>query len=116
MTRRGIDLIQGTLELLILETLSSGEPKHGFAVLRWIREATQGSLTIEEGALYPALHRMERRGWLESEWGLSEKNRKAKYYALTPAGRRHLSQEEAGWREYVEAVNRIIAYAGTAAG
>ncbi len=114
MTKRGIDLIQGTLEFLILETLASGEPRHGFAVLHWIRDATQGSLTIEEGALYPALHRMERRGWVESEWGLSEKNRKAKYYTLTAEGRAHLAREEAGWREYVTAVNRIIEQAGSA--
>jgi PadR family transcriptional regulator, regulatory protein PadR len=109
MTRRGIDLIQGTLELLVLETLASGEARHGFGILAWIRDATHGSLTIEEGALYPALHRMERRGWLESEWGLSEKNRRAKYYTLTSAGRKHLASEERGWREYVAAVDLIIA-------
>ena len=112
MTRRGVDLIQGTLEFLILQTLSSGDAKHGFGVLRWIDAATDGSLTIEEGALYPALHRMERRGWLESEWGLSENNRKAKYYRLTRAGRTHLEKEVAGWRDYVQAVNRIIERAG----
>lgn len=112
MTKRGIDLIQGTLEFLILQTLASGEARHGFGVLRWIRDATQGSLTIEEGALYPALHRMERRGWVDSEWGLSESNRKAKYYTLTDEGRRHLAREETGWREYVAAVNRVIEAAG----
>lgn len=111
MTRRGIDLIQGTLEFLILETLASGEARHGFGVLRWIRDVTGGSLTIEEGALYPALHRMERRGWVRSEWGLSEKNRKARYYRLTAEGRRQLEREEAGWREYVAAVDRVIAHA-----
>ena len=114
MTKRGIDLIQGTLEFLILQTLSSGEPRHGFGVLRWIRDATGGTLTIEEGALCPALHRMERRGWLQSEWGVSEKNRKARYYTLTEAGRRQLVREETGWKEYVRAVNRIIEMAGTA--
>jgi transcriptional regulator len=114
MTRHGIDLIQGTLEFLILQTLSTGEPRHGFGVLRWIRNATDGALTIEEGALYPALHRMERRGWVESEWGLSEKNRKAKYYTLTAEGRRQLVREATGWTEYVRAVNRIIEMAGTA--
>jgi len=113
MTKHGIDLIQGTLEFLILQTLSTGEPRHGFGVLRWIRDATDGALTIEEGALYPALHRMERRGWLESEWGLSERNRKAKYYTLTDAGRSQLAREETGWREYVHAVSRIIEMAGT---
>ncbi len=113
MTKRGIDLIQGTLEFLILQTLSSGEPRHGFGVLRWIRDATGGALSIEEGALYPALHRIERRGWVESEWGLSEKNRKARYYTLTTAGREHLAREETGWREYVRTVNRIIDLAGS---
>ena len=112
MTRRGIDLIQGTLEFLILQTLSSGEARHGFGILRWIREATSGALSIEEGALYPALHRMERRGWVEAEWGLSEKNRKAKYYTLTADGRDHLRREAKGWHEYVRTVNRIIELAG----
>jgi PadR family transcriptional regulator PadR len=111
MTRRGLELIQGTLEFLILEAIGSGEPRHGFGILRWITEATDGALTIEEGALYPALHRMERRGWLKSEWGVSEKNRKAKYYCLTTAGGRQLKHEEAGWREYVDAVGRIVARA-----
>jgi len=114
MTRRGLELIQGTLEFLILESLADGEGKHGFGILRWISATTDGRLTIEEGALYPALHRMERRGWLESEWGLSEKNRRAKYYQMTPDGRRQLAKEEAGWNEYVEAVARVIARAGSA--
>lgn len=114
MTKRGIDLIQGTLEFLILTTLSTGEPKHGFGVLHWIRDATKGGLSIEEGALYPALHRMERRGWVESEWGLSEKNRRAKYYTLTREGRAQLDREQAGWHEYVQAVNRILEHARTA--
>ena len=112
MSRRSIELLQGTLEFLILETLGDGEPKHGFSVLRWIRDASEGALTIEEGALYPALHRMERRGWIEAEWGLSEKNRKAKYYTLTADGRKHLGREEATWSNYVEVVGRIIATAG----
>lgn len=112
MTKRGIDLLQGTLEFLILETLKDGEPKHGFGVLRWIRDASHGALEIEEGALYPALHRLERKGWVEAEWGLSEKNRKAKYYALTSAGKKHLVREEVNWGNYVDLVGRIIATAG----
>lgn len=116
MTRRGIELIQGTLEFLVLETLGDGEPRHGFAILRFIGEATGGALTIEEGALYPALHRMERRGWLASEWGLSESNRKAKYYSLTAAGEAQLAKEKAGWAEYVQAVDRVMAAAGARAG
>ena len=112
MTKRGIDLLQGTLEFLILETLKDGEAKHGFGVLRWIRDASQGALEIEEGALYPALHRLERKGWVEAEWGLSEKNRKAKYYVLTSAGEKQLVREEVNWGQYVDIVGRIIATAG----
>ncbi len=112
MSHTGIVLLQGTLELLILETLSDGESKHGFSVLRWIRDASENTLNIEEGALYPALHRMERRGWIEAEWGLSEKNRKAKYYTLTAEGRKQLGREEASWGRYAEVVRRIIATAG----
>lgn len=111
MTRRGLELIQGTLEFIILETLANGEPRHGFGILTWIHGTTQGALAIEEGALYPALHRMERRGWLASEWGVSENNRRAKYYALTTEGRRQREREEAGWGEYVAAMGRIISEA-----
>jgi transcriptional regulator len=111
MTKRGIELIQGTLEFLVLEALADGTARHGFGVLRWITDATDGAMSIEEGALYPALHRMERRGWLVAEWGLSEKNRKAKYYSLTKAGQTRLAQEEASWREYVGVVEKVMAYA-----
>ncbi len=113
MSRRGLELIQGTLEFLILETLADGGARHGFGVLRWITTTTEGAFGIEEGALYPALHRMERRGWLESEWGLSEKNRRAKYYEITDLGREQLAREEAGWSEYVEAVGKIMKRANT---
>jgi transcriptional regulator len=109
MTAPTVNLLQGTLELLILKTLSSGEARHGFEILRWIREVTEGALTIEEGALYPALHRMERRGWVASDWGLSEKNRKAKYYELTARGRRQLEKEEVDWARYVAVVEMIRA-------
>ena len=112
MTKRGIDLLQGTLEFLILETLKDGEARHGFAVLRWIRDASDGALQIEEGALYPALHRLERKGWVKTEWGLSEKNRKAKYYTMTRAGAKQVEQEEAHWGNYVDVVGRIISTAG----
>jgi PadR family transcriptional regulator, regulatory protein PadR len=111
MTARDLQLMQGTLELLILSALADGDARHGFAVLRWLSAATEGALSIEAAALYPALHRMERRGWLESEWGLSENNRKAKYYSLTHAGRKRLEQEGAGWRRYVEAVGKIMSQA-----
>jgi transcriptional regulator len=104
-------LMQGTLELLVLETLAAKDELHGFGILDWILEATDGELTVEEGALYPALHRMERRGWLASDWGVSEKGRRARYYRMTPAGRDALEREEARWNRYVGAVARIVARA-----
>src|SRR5205085_4415198 len=84
-----MDLMQGTLDLLVLKALTWG-PRHGYAVARWVGETTDDDLQIEEGALYTALHRMEARGWIEAEWGLSENNRKAKFYQIRPAGRREL--------------------------
>jgi len=102
-----LDLLQGTLDLLILKTLTWG-PRHGYAVASWIRETTDQRLLIEEGALYTALHRMEKRGLLESEWGLSENNRKAKYYQLTAAGRRQLRTRTAVWTEYAAAVFKVL--------
>ena len=102
-----IDLVRGTLDLLILKTLSWG-PMHGLAVLRWIEQTTKDQLQIEEGALYTALHRMEKRGLLESEWGLSENNRKAKYYQLTTQGRKQLRAKTAVWTEYASAVFQVL--------
>ena len=102
-----LDLLQGTLDLLILKTLAWG-PRHGYAVAQWIRETTDEALHIEEGALYTALHRMEKRGWLEAEWGLSEHNRKAKYYQLTQLGRKQLSTKAAAWTEYASAVFKVL--------
>ncbi len=103
-----IDLIQGTLEFLILKTLSQGNPLHGYNILRFIEKATEEALLIEEGALYPALHRMQKKGWIQSEWGLSERNRKAKFYSLTTKGCEQLATEESGWARYVTAVGRIM--------
>ena len=103
-----VELVQGTLEFLILKTLSTGEPKHGFHVLRWIHETTEGALTIEEGSLYPALHRMEKRKWIQSQWGVSEKGRRAKYYHLSNAGRKQLLNQEKQWNRYVSAVDKIV--------
>lgn len=113
MTTDSLDVIQGTLELLVLKTLSRGEALHGFEVLRWLRDATDGELLVEEGALYPALHRMERRGWLTAEWGVSEKGRRAKYYTITAAGRAELRHEEARWLRYVRAWEKIALAAAT---
>ena len=107
MTRASLDLLQGTLDVLILKTLSWG-PTHGYGVSRWIRQRTDDVLTVEDAALYQALHRLERRGWIESEWGLSENNRRAKYYRLTPAGRRALGEELASWRHFVGAVELVL--------
>jgi PadR family transcriptional regulator, regulatory protein PadR len=104
---RSLVVVPGTLELLVLKTLSAGEALHGFGVLRWIREATDGELEIEEGALYPALHRLEQRGLIRGEWHISEKGRRAKYYALTAAGRRQLVREEASWQRYMGAWQKI---------
>ena len=100
-------LLQGTLDMLVLKALIFG-PRHGYAVARWVRDTTDGTLDIEEGALYTALHRMEKRGWLESEWGLSENNRKAKYYQLTTAGRKQLRTKTAVWEEYAGCVFKVL--------
>ena len=105
--RATIDVVQGTLDLLILKSLSRGEALHGFELLRWLHQTTQGVLQIEEGALYPALHRLERRGLLEGEWGISEKGRRAKYYRLTRAGRGALGEEEARWLTFLNAWHQI---------
>lgn len=102
-----LSVVQGTLELLVLRTLASAEPLHGFAILDWIRATTDDELIVEDGALYPALRRMEERGWLESDWGISEKGRRARYYRLTPVGSRALAEEEARWERYVEAVAKL---------
>jgi len=102
-----LDLLQGTLDLLILRALSWG-PRHGYAVARIIRERSDDVFLVEEGALYPALHRLERQKWIESEWGVSENNRKAKYYQLTPRGRAQLRAEIATWNRYVKAVAGVL--------
>lgn len=106
---RSLSVVQGTLELLVLRTLASAEPLHGFEILDWIRSATDDELVVEDGALYPALRRMEKRGWLESDWGISEKGRRARYYRLTPPGRRAVADEEARWERYVRAVAKLAA-------
>lgn len=102
-----LDLLQGTLDVLVLKTLSWG-PRHGYAIARWIRDTTEDELHIEEGALYPALHRMEKRGWIESEWGLSENNRRAKFYQLTTRGRQQLRAQTSTWTRYAAAVGKVL--------
>jgi len=97
------EIVRGTLDLLILRAVSWG-PVHGYAVARWIAEATSDTLSIEEGTLYPALHRLHERGLIDAEWGLSENNRRARYYTLTTAGRRHLRQQAASFTRYARAI------------
>jgi PadR family transcriptional regulator, regulatory protein PadR len=107
MAERPLDLLQGTLDVLILKTLS-WEAAHGFGISRAIRQRTDGVLGVEDAALYQALHRLEKRGWVDSEWGLSENNRRAKYYRLTAKGRQQLRAEESVWRKYAEAVFKVL--------
>ena len=101
------ELLRGTVELLLLKALSAG-PQHGFGVARWLEEVTNDVLKIEEGSLYPALHRMESRGWLEAEWGISDKNRQVKYYRVTRRGRGRLRAESAGWAQFAAAVSKVL--------
>ncbi|HXN51824.1 MAG TPA: PadR family transcriptional regulator [Candidatus Acidoferrum sp.] len=101
------DLLQGTLDLLVLKALAKA-PMHGYGVAEWIHESSQDVLRVEEGALYPALHRLELRGLLSSEWGASDNNRRAKFYALTAAGRKRLAEETEYWRRMSAAVARVL--------
>lgn len=101
------ELVQGTLDMLILKTLSTG-PMHGYGIANRIQQASADVLKVEEGSLYPALHRMERRGWIEAEWGLSESNRKAKYYRLTAAGRAQLRVAAKNWTRAMEAIAAVM--------
>jgi transcriptional regulator len=102
-----LELMKGTLDAMVLKTLS-WQPMHGYAVTRWIRRQTDGALEVEDAAMYQALHRLERRGLVESEWGLSENNRKAKYYSLTEAGRDRLTAEVRSIRRYVDALFAVL--------
>ena len=106
-----LELLRGTLDLLVLKTLSWG-PMHGLAILQWIERTTQERLQIEEGALYPALHRMEDKAWLDAEWGHTDRGRRAKFYRLTPVGRRQLAAELTKWARYSEAVALLISAKG----
>ena len=101
------DLLQGTLGILVLKSLLLGAA-HGYAIARWIEETTSDVLRIEEGSLYPALRRLEDRGWVTSEWGLSENNRRARFYTITSAGRKHLRNEATVWLRYSQAVTRVL--------
>jgi transcriptional regulator len=105
--RTTVDLLQGTLDLLILKTLSWG-PAHGYAIARWIEQLTGNALQIGEGSLYPSLHRLEERGWVTSDWQLSDNNRRAKVYTLTLIGRQQLRAEQKAWGNFVSAVSKVL--------
>lgn len=108
MSPRQMSLLQGTLDVLVLQALAH-EARHGYGVAEWIHRASEGTLEIEDGALYTSLHRMERRGLLQSEWGVSESNRRAKYYSLTSRGRRELEASAREWTRYAEAMAKVLA-------
>ncbi|HWG52132.1 MAG TPA: PadR family transcriptional regulator [Gemmatimonadaceae bacterium] len=107
MARESLDLLQGTLDVLILRTLAWGE-MHGYAISRWIHDRTDGVIGIEDAALYKSLHRLERAGAVEAAWGLSENNRRARYYRLTRRGRQQLRTQETAWRRYAAAVSKVL--------
>ena len=107
MTTERIDLPQGTLDLLILRTLSL-EPQHGWAISERVQQVSSDVLRIQQGSLYPALHRLERRGWIKAKWGTSENNRRAKYYELTRTGRKQLETETESWRKLAAAVAQVL--------
>jgi PadR family transcriptional regulator PadR len=110
MPQQKNDILQGTLVLLVLKTLAAHKRMHGYAITTCIQRASADLLRVEEGSLYPALHRMEQRGWLRSEWGLTEKNREARFYAITASGRKQLADEEASWAKLTEGVGRVLRY------
>lgn len=105
------DVLHGTLGLLVLRTLESSGPMHGYAITNHIQRASSDLLRVEEGSLYPALHRMEEQGWLRSRWGTTERNREARFYAITAAGRKQLAVEQDNWARLTEGVSRVLRYA-----
>ena len=106
-----VDLLKGTLDVLVLKTLSWG-PRHGYAIARWIERVTDDVLRIEEGSLYPALHRLERRGWVVADWGLTDTGRRAKFYRLTTRGRAQLRAELSSWGTFTDAVGKVLDASG----
>lgn len=107
MSREKTDLLQGTLDMLILKALQRG-PMHGFGISVLIRQISDNVLQVEQGSLYPALYRLEDQGWIESEWGASENNRKARFYTLTPRGRKQLIEERSNWERLSAAINLVL--------
>lgn len=110
MARTKNDILQGTLVLLVLKTLASHRRLHGYAITTHIQRVSADLLRVEEGSLYPALHRLEQQGWVRSEWGVTEKNREARFYSLTPAGRKQLTLEEESWARLTDGVRRVLRY------
>jgi transcriptional regulator len=107
MPRDSLELLKGTLDVVILKTLSAG-PMHGYGVSRWVRDATEEAFSIEEGALYPALRRLEKKGYVEAEWGVTDTGREARFYRLTEAGGAELEDGLRNWRRYVAAMGRVL--------
>lgn len=110
MSKGNPDVLQGTLDLLVLKTLARG-PAHGYGIAVHIQQVSEEALRVEEGSLYPALHRIEQAGWITSEWGISDNNRKAKYYRLTTAGRKQLAKEQESWGRLTRAVAKVLRFA-----
>src|SRR5512145_3293782 len=110
MPRQKNDILQGTLDLLVLKTLATTPGLHGYAITLHIQRVSADLLRVEEGSLYPALHRMEQQGWLKSAWGTTEKNRQARFYSLTTKGRKQLAVEEDSWARFTEGVGRVLRY------
>lgn len=111
MTRKRNDILQGTLAMLVLKSLDVRGPLHGYAITQHIQAASAELLRVEEGSLYPALHRLEQEGWIRGSWGTSESNRQARFYALTAVGRTQLAAEEASWARLTEGVGRVLTFA-----
>lgn len=111
MARSKNDILQGTLALLVLKTLAARGPMHGYAITSHIQRVSAELLRVEEGSLYPAMHRMEQEGWVRAEWGTTEKNRQARFYTLTPLGHAQLAHEEESWARLTEGVGRVLRFA-----
>lgn len=109
MSKKKAPILQGSLDLLVLQSLKQG-PMHGYSITRHLKSASKDYLQIEEGSLYPALHRMEKRGWIEAHWGTSESNRRAKFYQLTSDGKKQLKAETAAWEKMSEAINQVVGF------
>jgi PadR family transcriptional regulator PadR len=110
MSKHSNDRLQGTLDLLVLKTLASRGTMHGYGITLHVQQISNETLHVEEGSLYPALHRMTQAGWLKAEWGVSENNRRARFYSITVAGRRQLAEEEKSWEALTDAVKRVLRF------